>query len=197
MLIIGVAVLSLVIWVYLLTARGGFWQVGVNAAAPASDKEFPGLVAVIVPARNEADVVGESVRSLLGQTGVHSVRVFLVDDCSTDGTAQVARAAAAAAGKLEALTIVEGTPLPSGWSGKLLATHQGLEKAREAAPRFVLLTDADIVHAPDSLATLISIEETGSYDLGSFMVRLHCKTLAEKLLLPAFVFFFFILYRPL
>src|ERR1700682_5641341 len=196
LLIVGAAVLSLFIWVYLLTARGSFWQIGVNTAAPNTNKEFHGLVAVVVPARNESDVVGESVRSLLCQTGVHSVRIFLVDDCSTDGPAQVARAAATAAGKLEALTIVEGTPLPSGWSGKLWATQQGLEKAREAAPRFVLLTDADIVHAPDSITTLISIAETGPYDLVSFMVKLHCKTIAEKLLVPAFVFFFFMLYPP-
>jgi hopene-associated glycosyltransferase HpnB len=195
MLIIGVAVLSLLIWIYLLAARGSFWRVGRGTAPKASGQAFPGLVAVVVPARNEADVVGESVRSLLSQTGV-SVRIFLVDDCSTDGTAQAARSAAAVVGKPEALTIVAGAPLPSGWSGKLWATQQGLEKAREVAPDFLLLTDADIVHAPDSIATLISVAETGPYDLVSFMVKLHCKTLAEKLLVPAFVFFFFMLYPP-
>ena len=196
MLILGAAVLSLLTWIYLLVARGDFWRLAHNTAAGISEKEVHGPVAVIVPARNEAEVVGESVRSLLGQNGVPEVRIFLVDDCSTDGTAQAARAAAAAAGRPEALTIVEGTPLPPGWAGKLWATQQGLERAREAAPRFLLLTDADIAHSPDSIATLISIAETGPYDLVSFMVKLHCKTLAEKLLVPAFVFFFFMLYPP-
>jgi hopene-associated glycosyltransferase HpnB len=195
MLTISAAVLGLFIWIYLMAARGGFWRVRRNVPLKVSRHGFQGVVAVVVPARNEADVAGESVRSLLGQNGV-LVRIFLVDDCSTDSTAQIARAAAAAVGKAEALTIVKGAPLPPGWSGKLWATQQGLEQAREINPNFLLLTDADIAHAPDGIATLISIAETGPYDLVSFMVRLHCKNLAEKWLVPAFVFFFFMLYPP-
>src|SRR5258708_3530404 len=196
MLAIGIALISLLSWIYLLTARGGLWRARHNAAAGVHQVEFQGPVKVIVPARNEADVIGESLTSLLSQTGVQSVHIFLVDDDSRDGTAQVARAAAAAVGKPEALTIAESVPLPPDWSGKLWATQQGLEKACEIKPNFLLLTDADIVHAPNSIATLISIAETGPYDLVSFMVKLHCKTFAEKLLVPAFVFFFFMLYPP-
>ena len=195
MLTISAAVPGLLIWIYLMAARGFFWRVRRNVPPKVSGHGFQGVVAAIVPARNEADVVGESVRSLLGQNGA-LVRIFLVDDCSTDSTAQIARAAATAVGKAEALTIVKGAPLPPGWSGKLWATQQGLEKAREINPNFLLLTDADIAHAPDSIATLISIAEAGPYDLVSFMVKLHCKSLAEKWLVPAFVFFFFMLYPP-
>jgi hopene-associated glycosyltransferase HpnB len=190
------AILSLVIWGYLLVARGAFWQTRRNTGMAQRQSEFPGLVAVIVPARDEAEVVGECVRSLLGQTGVPAIRVFLVDDASTDRTAQVARAAAEEAGRPECLMILDGKPLAPGWSGKLWAVQQGVEKAVAAKPQFFLLTDADIVHSPDSIATLIAIAESGPYDLASFMVQLHCVTFAEKLLVPAFVFFFFMLYPP-
>jgi hopene-associated glycosyltransferase HpnB len=151
---------------------------------------------VIIPARNEADVVDRVVRSLLRQGGQSAVHIFLVDDGSTDSTAQVARAAAMAAGQPEDLTVVPGTPLPSGWSGKLWALEQGIKLARPANPDFFLFTDADIEHAPDSVATLVAIAEAGPYDLASFMVKLHCQSVAEKLLIPAFIYFFFKLYPP-
>ncbi|HVG90126.1 MAG TPA: glycosyltransferase, partial [Alphaproteobacteria bacterium] len=122
--------------------------------------------------------------------------IFLVDDGSTDSTAQVARAAALAVGRPEDLTVITGTPLPSGWSGKLWALEQGVELARQTNPDFFLFTDADIEHAPDSVATLVSIAEAGPYDLASFMVKLHCQLVAEKLLIPAFIYFFFKLYPP-
>jgi hopene-associated glycosyltransferase HpnB len=86
--------------------------------------------------------------------------------------------------------------LPAGWSGKLWAIQQGIERTRESAPDFFLFTDADIEHAPDSLATLVSMAQMGPFDMASFMVKLHCETPAEKLLVPAFVFFFFKLYPP-
>jgi len=93
------------------------------------------------------------------------------------------------------LTIIQGQPLPAGWSGKMWAVHQGVQQARTLAPDFLLLTDADIVHAPGSVAGLVARAESG-YDLVSLMVRLHCRSLAERLLIPAFVFFFFMLYPP-
>jgi hopene-associated glycosyltransferase HpnB len=155
-----------------------------------------GRIAVIIPARNEADVIAQTITSLLNQTCANSIHIFLVDDGSTDGTAQVAREAAARAGHGAQVTIIAGPPLPQGWSGKLWAVQQGIERAREIDPRFFLLTDADIVHAPENIATLVSIAETGGYDMASFMVKLHCGTLAEKFLVPAFVFFFFMLYPP-
>ena len=117
---------------------------------------------MIIPARNEADVVELAIRSLLQQSGDNALHIFLVDDASTDGTAQAARAAAIAAGQAQNLTIVPGSSLPPGWSGKLWAMQQGIEQAGKTAPDFFLLTDADIEHAPDSVATLVSIAQAGA-----------------------------------
>ncbi len=155
------------------------------------------MVAVIVPARNEAEVIGESILSLLNQTCIESLHIFLVDDGSTDSTSEIARQTAALSGQAAALTVMEGQPLPRGWSGKVWAMHQGVEQAQKLNPRFFLFTDADIVHQRESISTLASLAEAGHYDLASYMVKLHCETLAEKLLVPAFVFFFFKLYPPL
>jgi len=203
MLIAG-GVLTLLIWTYLVFARGGFWR--ISAAIPPSQPEAaehesspgekPFRIAVIIPARNEADVVDRVVRSLLRQSGQSAIHIFLVDDGSTDSTAEVARAAAGSTGNPENLTVVRGTALPSGWSGKLWALEQGIELARPANPDFLLFTDADIEHAPDSITTLVSIARAGPYDLASFMVKLHCRPVAEKLLVPAFIYFFFKLYPP-
>jgi hopene-associated glycosyltransferase HpnB len=181
------------IWGYLLFGRGGFWRIQ-HAATPLPANQIPARIAVIIPARNEADVIGRAIISLLRQSGTNSIHIFLVDDSSTDGTAQVAREAAA--GRAEMLTVIEGRPLASGWSGKLWAVQQGIELAREMAPDFFLLTDADIEHAPDSLSSLVSIAHGGPCDLASYMVKLFCETPAEKLLIPAFVYFFFKLYPP-
>jgi hopene-associated glycosyltransferase HpnB len=195
-MLIAAGVFSLLIWAYLVLARGGFWRI-YPAPSPTNGTQVnPARIAVIIPARNEADVVGRAIRSLLQQTGDQKIHILLVDDASTDGTAQAARAAAIAEGQAQNLTIVPGSPLPSGWSGKLWAMQQGIEQAGKTAPDFFLFTDADIEHAPDSLATLVSIAQTGPYDLASFMVKLHCQSLAEKLLIPAFVYFFFKLYPP-
>ena len=194
-MLIAAGVLSLLIWVYLVLARGGFWR--IDPAVPAQDANTnPVHIAVIIPARDEADVVGRAVRSLLQQTGHHRIHIFLVDDASTDGTAQAAHEAAIAAGQAQNLTVVPGSPLPSGWSGKLWAMQQGVQQAANTAPDFFLFTDADIEHAPDSVTTLVSIAQSGPYDMASFMVKLHCQSIAEKLLIPAFVYFFFKLYPP-
>jgi hopene-associated glycosyltransferase HpnB len=189
-------IISVLIWLYLLLAHGGFWRVSKHLPPAKLAAQSSCRVAVIIPARNEAGVVGQSISSLLNQTGSHSIHIFLVDDGSTDGTAEVARQAAAQAGKSSALTIMEGASLPSGWTGKLWAMQQGVERAREFAPQFFLLADADILHASDSIATLVAIAQNGAYDVTSFMVKLHCATAAEKCLIPAFVFFFFKLYPP-
>jgi hopene-associated glycosyltransferase HpnB len=189
-------VLSLLIWLYLFAAHGNFWRIGklVAQAPPSAGKLVS--VAVIVPARDEADVVGRCIASLLHQSGGHSIHVFLIDDASSDSTAQVARDAAQNAGKPELLTVIQGRPLAPGWSGKLWAVAQGLDQARSLNPDCFLLTDADIEHAPDSVATLVAIAQAGNYDLASYMVRLECRTLAERMLIPAFVFFFLKLYPP-
>lgn len=189
-------VLSLLIWVYLLVAHGHFWQIKrLIVPAPAAATK-PLSIAVIIPARDEADVVGRSVASLLTQEGGHSIHVFLVDDASSDQTAQVARAAAQAAGKSELLSVIPGRPLGAGWSGKLWAVQQGVEQASAINPDFFLLTDADIAHTPDSVAALAAIAQSGGFDLVSVMVKLYCRSFAERALIPAFVFFFLKLYPP-
>ena len=190
-LVIAAGIASALIWGYLLLARGGFWRLPVWHG-PVWHGPVTRLAA-IVPARNEAEVIARSVGSLLAQAGA-SVRIFVVDDASTDATAQLAREAARR--DPAALTVIQGAPLPPEWSGKLWAMQQGIEAASKLDPDFFLFTDADILHAPDNLACLVGVAQHGGYDLTSFMARLHCQTLAEKLLIPAFVFFFFKLYPP-
>ncbi|MGB8129423.1 MAG: glycosyltransferase [Candidatus Angelobacter sp.] len=201
-MLIAAGVLSLAIWVYLVFARGGFWRIEPTAPAEQSsgvaNPEVAKAVkiAVIIPARDEADAVGRAVQSLLHQTGHNTLHIFLVDDGSTDGTAQAARAAAIATGQAQNLTVVHGAPLAPGWSGKLWAMQQGIEQAGKTAPDFFLFTDADIEHAPDNVDKLVSIAQAGAYDLASVMVKLHCQSMTEKILIPAFVYFFFKLYPP-
>jgi hopene-associated glycosyltransferase HpnB len=145
-----------------------------------------------VPARDEADVIGRAVGSLLAQDYPGPFRVILVDDQSTDGTADVARRAAGAGDRLQ---VIDGKPLPGGWTGKLWALSQGVERASADAPtEYVLLTDADIGHAPGNLRALVARAEAGRLALTAQMVRLHCRTGPEKLLIPAFVFFFQMLF---
>jgi hopene-associated glycosyltransferase HpnB len=189
-----VGALGVVAWLYLLLARGRFWQVQ-RLGAEVAPSATTGLIAVIIPARNEADVIGQSVNSLLRQSCADFIRIFIVDDNSTDGTAAAARAATSHS-RAGALTVISGQPLPPGWTGKLWAAQQGIEQALRLQPQYLLLTDADIQHAPGNVATLAAVAERGGYGLASFMVKLHCRSVAEKLLIPAFVFFFFMLYPP-
>ncbi len=121
---------------------------------------------------------------------------MVVDDQSSDGTAEAARTAAVAAGAPDRLTICCGKPVPPGWTGKLSAMRQGIEAARSMSPDYLLLADADIVHGSGNLRELVSRCEMEGHDLVSLMVRLHCRSLWERLLIPAFVFFFFKLYPP-
>jgi hopene-associated glycosyltransferase HpnB len=194
-MLIAAGMLSLLIWIYLLLGRGQFWRIRIVSPLPEPGAP-PARIAAVVPGRDEADVVGRAVTSLVKQTGANALHIFLVDDGSADGTAQAARSAAGEAGSEERLTVIQGQALPRGWAGKMWALHQGVAQARAFHPEFFLFTDADIVHAPDSLSQLVAIARLGHYDLASFMVKLHCKTPAEKLLIPAFVFFFFKLYPP-
>jgi hopene-associated glycosyltransferase HpnB len=195
-MLIVAGTLSLLLWLYLFLLHGRFWRVGAILARPPQAETSPARLAVVVPARDEADVVGRSLASMLQQSGGHSLHIFLVDDASSDGTAEIAREASRAAGKSEQLTVSDGLPLAPGWSGKLWAVQQGVEQASRLFPEFFLLTDADIVHGPDSVTTLAAIARAGPYDLVSCMVRLHCETFAGRALLPAFVFFFLKLYPP-
>jgi len=143
---------------------------------------------VVIPARNEADTIERTVRSLKQQAWPSDLRVLVVDDQSDDSTAALAGAAGA--------EVITGEPLPPGWTGKLWAVAQGVERALADSPDYLLLTDGDIEHAPDSIASLVSRAEAWKLDLASFMVRLRTDNFAERLLLPAFVFFFLKLYPP-
>lgn len=195
----GLSVLSLVIWCVLLFARGGFWR--TRCAPPLSREQsaaieaWPAVVAV-VPARNEADAIGEAVTSLLEQAYGGEFHVIVVDDHSTDGTADCARAAALALGRPERLTVLKAEPLPAGWSGKVWAQSQGVAAIakRGLSADYLLLTDADIAHPADAVAQLVARATIEQRDLVSLMVRLRCDSIWEKALIPAFVFFFAKLY---
>ncbi|AOJ82924.1 hypothetical protein WS86_19520 [Burkholderia savannae] len=193
--------LSLVIWLVLLFGRGGFWRarparrLPPDARGAAAGAGWP-AVAAVVPARNEADVIGEAVKSLVGQDYDGAFHLIVVDDHSTDGTADAARAAAAAAGRADRLTVLTAQPLPAGWSGKVWAQSQGIAAVRSLGlpADYLLLTDADIGHPPDALAQLVTRAQAEQRDLVSLMVRLRCDSFWEKALIPAFVFFFAKLY---
>jgi hopene-associated glycosyltransferase HpnB len=178
---------SLAAWIYLLTGRGGFWRVH---ASPVPKLNAPAKsVVAVIPARNEEAVVGHAIASLLNQDYPGSLHIILVDDHSTDATVRTA-------GTHERLSIVEAGPLPKGWTGKVWAVSEGLKRAAAFEPGYILLTDADIVHSRDNVAGLVARAEAGGLDLVSYMVKLECRTLAERALIPAFVFFFLKLYPP-
>ena len=186
--------LALAIWAYLLFARGGFWR-----HEPALIEHTPArwpAVAAVIPARDEAAGIARCVGSLLGQDYPGRFGLVVVDDHSSDGTAELARRAAAALGAADRLRVVAGGALPAGWTGKLWAVAQGLETAAAWLPEaeYVLLSDADIAHDRRNLAELVGHAEAGGYDLVSLMVALHCASLVERGLIPAFVFFFAMLY---
>jgi hopene-associated glycosyltransferase HpnB len=150
----------------------------------------------VIPARDEADCIGKTVSSLLQQNYPGALRVIVVDDQSTDATAQAARDAAAAAGAADRLTVVAGRAVPAGWTGKLWAQHQGIEAAEGAPqpPTYLLLTDADIVYDADALCRLVARAESNGSVLTSLMVKLRAMSLAERMFIPAFIFFFQMLY---
>jgi hopene-associated glycosyltransferase HpnB len=186
---------ALLAWIYLLAARSEFWQVSLWLAPVRAERAFSRSVVAVVPARNEAAVVGEAIGSLLRQELPTPMHVVLVDDGSADDTIGAARRAADACGRDDALTIIRGRALQPGWTGKVWALSQGIADAEQRSPDYLLLTDADIRHAPSNVATLIERAESG-YDLVSYMSKLSCVSIAERLLVPAFVFFFFMLYPP-
>ena len=230
----ALAVLSLLIWIYLLVLRGRFWQAG-PVLTPDAPRAAP-PVAIVVPARDEAPFIERSLRSLLAQDYAGPLRVVLVDDGSSDGTGDIARRIAD-----PRLSVLTGAPRPAGWSGKLWAESQGIAAICSEPPvfpahpresgdpalrgwaipinsqarldsslrgneregnsddqnglaEFILLTDADIDHDPRHLATLVAQAERGDLDIVSEMVALSCESRAERALVPAFVFFFQLLY---
>jgi hopene-associated glycosyltransferase HpnB len=194
------AALALAIWLYLLLGRGGFWlsserDDGNLPPVQARPQAWP-KVAVVIPARDEAEGIGACIGSLLAQDYPGEWNIVLVDDGSSDDTAAIARQTAAAHAAEGRLAVVAGRPLPAGWTGKLWAVRQGIAAATRLSPAgdYLLLSDADIVYASDTLTRLVARAQAGGLMLTSLMVKLRCESLAERALIPAFIFFFQMLY---
>jgi hopene-associated glycosyltransferase HpnB len=187
--------LSLAAWIYLAVFHGRFWRADQRLREPPAPPAWPPVVAV-VPARNEADVIAASIASLLDQDYPGPFRVVLVDDSSEDGTGDAARALAGRHANGARLCVVRGSPLPAGWAGKMWAVHNGIEEADriDAEAPYLWLTDADIAHGPTVLRHLVAKAEAERLDLVSLMALLHCRRRWERLLIPAFVYFFQKLY---
>ncbi|MFF7816313.1 glycosyltransferase [Streptomyces sp. NPDC007945] len=194
------AALSLAVWVWLLLGQGFFWRTDQRlpkarpgrGPARAGTAAWPDVV-VVVPARDEAGVLPLSLPSLLAQDYPGRAEVILVDDGSTDGTGRLAAGLAARHDGLPLTVVSPGEPGP-GWTGKLWALRHGMALARARGPEFLLLTDADIAHEPDSLRRLVSAARDDDRDLVSQMARLRVATFWERLVVPAFVYFFAQLY---
>ncbi len=209
-MLLVLAVLAFLIWLWLALGRGGFWRTDVRLPPPAPDPSAPDLartdlsapdppawpsVAIVVPARDEAAVLPATLPTLAGQEYPGPVRIFLVDDDSTDGTAEVAE-------RIPGVTVVRPGAPPPDWAGKLWALQAGITAASAApdpsnpagGPEFLFFTDADIAHWPDSLAALVRPAVAYRLDFVSQMARLRVRTRWEKLVVPAFVYFFAMLY---
>ena len=195
---LSLTIVSLLIWVVLTFFRGAFWQLRRfdDDVAPVENLTWWPRVAVIVPARNEAATIARAVLSLVQQEYPGELRVVVVDDHSDDGTVSLAREAAARLGASARVEMVQAAALTPGWTGKLWALQQGLEKANAFAPDYLWLTDADIEHATDTLRRLVGRAETRRLDLVSLMVLLEANSFPERLLIPAFLYFFLKLYPP-
>ncbi|MFB2977462.1 glycosyltransferase [Microseira sp. BLCC-F43] len=193
---LGLTSLSLGIWIGLLCFRGQFWRCdqrlenGQRESPQLKGDEYPSVCAVI-PARNEAEMLPMTLRSLLTQSYPGEFTIVLVDDHSSDGTAEFAQGMAEALLKRHRLQVIAAEALPSGWTGKLWAMAQGIEKAETLTPLpdYFLLTDADIEHDVNNLSRLVAKAQQEDLDLVSLMVLLRCQSFWEKLLIPAFVFF--------
>ncbi|MFF3160427.1 MULTISPECIES: glycosyltransferase [unclassified Streptomyces] len=190
--IVWIAVASLVAWCWLLLCQGFFWRTDVRLPPRRSPGAWP-PVCVVVPARDEAAVLPASLPSLLAQDYPGRAEIVLVDDGSTDGTGELARELSRRHGGLPLTVDSPGEP-PAGWTGKLWAVRHGIGLARARDPEYLLLTDADIAHAPDSLRELVAAARTGGFDVVSQMARLRVESLWERLVVPAFVYFFAQLY---
>lgn len=194
-----ITLISVSIWISLLTLWGNFWrnqpilESEQTSNQALSGKPYP-AIRVVIPARNEAETIGKVLISHFQQDYPGKFSIILVDDGSSDRTADVAKSAADQLHHSSDLQIISGKPLPSGWTGKLWALSQGIEFAQIGNPDYILLTDADICHDWENLKRLVHQAEHQKLDLVSIMVRLRCESFWEQLLIPAFVFFFKQLY---
>ncbi|MEU8967850.1 glycosyltransferase [Streptomyces monashensis] len=187
-----ITAVSLTAWCWLLLCQGFFWRTDVRLP-PRRDPDAWPSVCVVVPARDEAAVLPASLPSLLAQDYPGRAEIFLVDDGSTDGTGELARELSRRHGGLPLTVGSPGEP-PAGWTGKLWAVRHGIGLARARDPEYLLLTDADIAHAPDSLRALVAAAGAGGFDVVSQMARLRVESLWERIVVPAFVYFFAQLY---
>lgn len=187
-ILLALGLLSLCIWFGLAFLRGGYWRANQRLGDAIEMDRWPSVV-VIIPARNEAPTIGKTVESLTTQNYKGKIRILVIDDNSDDGTAK-------AAGSQDGLVVIKGRPLEPGWTGKLWAVHQGVQAISEQAPNseYVLFTDADIEHHPNNIRELVSKATYSNRHLVSLMVALRCESFWEKLLIPAFVYFFQKLY---
>lgn len=190
-----IAVLPLAIWLYLFFARGNFWQVHEETVELKPLKQWPRVVAII-PARNEAETIGRAVTSVAKQDYPGEFFAIVVDDHSDDGTADLARSASDESNASGRISIHSARELPPGWTGKVWAMNEGIAEATKRAPDYFWFTDADITHAPDTLRRLVCQAERDSLDLASLMVLLRAQTFPERLLIPAFLYFFLTVYPP-
>jgi hopene-associated glycosyltransferase HpnB len=192
---VALATLVLGIWIYLMFMHGHFWLADQReeATAPTLKGSWPSI-AVVIPARDEASTIHESLASLLDQNYPRRLSVIVVDDQSSDGTTDVARRAAKDGES--GVDVFEGKALPAGWTGKVWALAQGIAKAEKIkpSPDYLLLTDADIRYDPGALKRLVVRARSGNYVLTSLMAKLHCESVAERALIPAFVYFFQMLF---
>ena len=192
--VVALGLLSAGSWVYLILNRGRFWETDIRLDEHVRFRGPWPNVAVLVPARNETDVLRLTLPSLLQQDYPSDYQVFLIDDGSTDGTADVATSIAQMEGMERRLHVTHVRSTQDGWQGKLWALQQGLNATVGHRPRFLLLTDADIVHPPDSLRKMVAKANDEELDVVSVMAKLRTQGLWERLLMPAFVYFFAMLF---
>ncbi|MEO0392232.1 MAG: glycosyltransferase [Pseudomonadota bacterium] len=191
--------IAAVIWLYMLVGHGQFWRADQRLDAdnppafpPLRDGDYPAVIA-LVPARNEADVIAQSIGSIQAQDYPGSLSIVVTDDASEDGTGDVLRGLGS---PKHSLDVVAGTGPQAGWAGKLYALHQARHQAlaTHGKPVYWWLTDADIAHDPGALTRLVTQSEGGGHDLVSTMVRLRDDGRWPGLMIPAFIYFFQMLY---
>jgi len=192
----ALAALSVVSWVVLLFFRHGFWRADQMLGGDLPEPSDWPSVTALVPARNEQEHIQACLAGLAGQDYPGSFQVLVIDDSSSDDTAPIARHYAARSDLGHAVDVIDAPDLQAGWAGKLWALNHGTKHlaAQGTGPEFLWLSDADVVHDPATLRRLVAKAETGGLAMVSLMVRLACASFWERLLVPAFVFFFQMLY---